>query len=40
MKMYCDGQTSINMTKLPHDRIKHVEINCHFIKEKIEGGII
>ena len=23
-----------------HDRIKHVEIDRHFIKEKIEGGIV
>ena len=25
---------------MPHDRIKHVEVDRHFIKEKIDDGII
>lgn len=42
MKMYCDNQAAINIAKNPvhHDRTKHVEIDGHFIKEKIDGGII
>ena len=39
---YCDNQSAISIAKnlVHHDRTNHVEINCHFIKEKIEGGVI
>lgn len=42
MKMLRDNQATTSISKNPvhHDRIKHVEIDCHFIKEKIEKGII
>ncbi|KAK3012421.1 hypothetical protein RJ639_010652 [Escallonia herrerae] len=42
IKVFCDNQASINIAKNPvhHDRTKHVEIDRHFIREKIEGGII
>ncbi|RVW63221.1 Retrovirus-related Pol polyprotein from transposon RE1 [Vitis vinifera] len=42
MKMFCDNQSTISIAKNPvhHDRTKHVEIDRHFIKEKIEEGII
>ncbi|KAJ4703138.1 Retrovirus-related Pol polyprotein from transposon TNT 1-94 [Melia azedarach] len=42
MKMYCDNQSAISIAKNPvhHDRTKHVEIDRHFVKEKIESGII
>ncbi|RVW58950.1 Retrovirus-related Pol polyprotein from transposon RE1 [Vitis vinifera] len=42
MKMFCDNQSAINIAKNPvhHDRTKHVEIDRHFINEKIEEGII
>ena len=38
MKMSCDNQATISIAKNPihHDRTKHVEIDHHFIKEKIE----
>ncbi|KAK3034107.1 hypothetical protein RJ639_034087 [Escallonia herrerae] len=42
IKVFCDNQASINIAKNPvhYDRTKHVEIDRHFIREKIEGGII
>ncbi|RVX20746.1 putative inactive protein kinase [Vitis vinifera] len=42
MKMFCDNQSTISIAKNPvhHDRTKHVEIDRHFIKDKIEEGII
>ncbi|KAL5840582.1 hypothetical protein ACOSQ4_013190 [Xanthoceras sorbifolium] len=42
VKIMCDNQAAISMAKDPvfHDKTKHVEIDRHFIKEKLEGGII
>ena len=40
--IHCDNQSAINIAKNPvhHDRTKHVEIDRHFVKEKIEAGVI
>ena len=42
MKLYCDNKSAIEIANNPgqHDRTKHVKINRHFIKEKIEDDII
>ena len=42
MKLYCDNKSAIDIAHNPvqHDRTKHVEIDKHFIKEKLEAGII
>jgi hypothetical protein len=42
MKLYCDNKATISIAHNPvqHDRTKHVEIDRHFIKEKLEGGMI
>lgn len=42
MKLYCDNQAAIGIAHNPihHDRTKHVEVDRHFIKEKIEKGVI
>ncbi|XP_074355848.1 secreted RxLR effector protein 161-like [Apium graveolens] len=38
LRLFCDNKSAINMAHNPvhHDRTKHVEIDRHFIKEKIE----
>ncbi|RVW60619.1 Copia protein [Vitis vinifera] len=42
LTVLCDNKATISIAKNPvqHDRTKHVEIDCHFIKEKLEGGTI
>ena len=42
IKMYCDNMAAISICHNPvqHDRTKHVEIDRHFIREKIDDGII
>ena len=42
MRLYCDNQDVISIAHNPvhHDRTKHVKVDRHFIKEKIEGGVI
>ena len=42
IQFYCDNQSAISISKNPvhHDRTKHVEIDRHFIKEKIEENVI
>ncbi|XP_034678880.1 uncharacterized protein LOC117909087 [Vitis riparia] len=41
MVLYCDNQAAISIAKnlVHHDQTKHVEIDRHFIKEKIEEGV-
>ncbi|XP_011046793.1 PREDICTED: uncharacterized protein LOC105141310 [Populus euphratica] len=42
MKLYCDNKSAIAIAHNPvqHDRTKHVEVDKHFIKEKLESGLI
>lgn len=41
-KLFCDNKATISISGNPvqYDRTKHVEINRHFIKEKLEKKII
>ena len=42
MRLYCDNKSVINIAHNPiqHDRTKHVEIDCHFIKENLSKSTI
>ena len=42
MKLYCDNKVTISIAHNPilHDGMKRVELDKHFIKEKIERGIV
>ena len=42
MQLYCDNKAAINIAYnlVHHDRTKHVEVDRHFIKEKLETGVI
>ena len=42
MKLYCDKKSAINIAhnRIQHDRTKHIEIDKHFIKEKLKEGVV
>ena len=42
MQMYCDNRAAIDISQNPvqHDRTKHVEVDRHFIKEKLDAKLI
>ena len=42
MKLYCENKVAISIAHnlVLHDRTKHVEVDKHFIKEKLESGLI
>lgn len=42
MNLHCDNKAAIDISQNPvqHDRTKHVEVDRHFIKEKLDAKLI
>lgn len=42
MRLYCDNKSDISIAHNPvkHDRTNHIKVDRHFIKEKLDSGLI
>lgn len=42
IKLWCDNQVAIHISNnlIFHELNKHIEVDCHFVREKVQQGLL